>query len=161
MAPDDDAQSALSAYLDGECRPEERAGIDAHLATSARWQRDLEEVREVRELVRAAAEVDLPPGLLDDVIAAVAAVEVAAPVDAPVAPVADLAVARRSRGRIAAWVAGMAAAAAVGVAVIVPTEPVVNPPVAAVVRTHAVRSSVDGVPTDRLAQSSIRAGFLK
>jgi len=161
MSPEDEAQSVLSAYLDGECGPEERAGIDAHLATSAAWQRDLAEVREVRDLLRANAVVEPPAGLLDDIIAAVAAADVVEPTGTPVAPVADLAVARRSRRRIAAWVGGLAAAAAVGVAVVVPTEPVVNPPVASVVRTHAVRSSVDGVPAEKLAQSSIRAGFLK
>lgn len=161
MTPDDEAQSVLSAYLDGECTPEERAGLDAHLATSAAWQRDLAEVREVRDLLRAEAEVEMPDGMLDDIIAAVAAADAPATADAPVAPVADLETKRRSKGRIAAWVGGMAAAAAIGVAVVIPTQPVVNPPVAAVVRTHAARSSVDGVPTDKLAQSSIRAGFLK
>ena len=161
MTPDDEAQSVLSAYLDGECTPEERAGLDAHLATSAAWQRDLAEVREVRDLLRAEAVVEMPDGMLDDIIAAVAAVDAPAPADTPVAPVADLGTKRRSKGRVAAWVGGMAAAAAIGVAVVIPTQPVVNPPVAAVVRTHAARSSVDGVPTDKLAQSSIRAGFLK
>lgn len=161
MTPDDEAQSVLSAYLDGECTPEERAGLDAHLATSAAWQRDLAEVREVRDLLRAEAEVEMPDGMLDDIIAAVAAADAPATADAPVAPVADLDTKRRSKGRVAAWVGGMAAAAAIGVAVVIPTQPVVNPPVAAVVRTHAARSSVDGVPTDKLAQSSIRAGFLK
>ena len=91
----------------------------------------------------------------------VAAADAPAPADTPVAPVADLETKRRSKGRVAAWVGGMAAAAAIGVAVVIPTQSVVNPPVAAVVRTHAARSSVDGVPTDKLAQSSIRAGFLK
>lgn len=161
MTPDDEAQSVLSAYLDGECTPEERAGLDAHLATSAAWQRDLAEVREVRDLLRAEAVVEMPDGMLDDIIAAVAAADAPAAADTPVAPVADLETKRRSKGRIAAWVGGMAAAAAIGVAVVIPTQPVVNPPVAAVVRTHAARSSVDGVPTDKLAQSSIRAGFLK
>ena len=161
MTPDDEAQSVLSAYLDGECTPEERAGLDAHLATSAAWQRDLAEVREVRDLLRAEAVVEMPDGMLDDIIAAVAAADAPAPADTPVAPVADLETKRRSKGRIAAWVGGLAAAAAIGVAVVIPTQPVVNPPVAAVVRTHAARSSVDGVPTDKLAQSSIRAGFLK
>ncbi len=165
MTPDDEAQSVLSAYLDGECTPEERAGLDAHLATSAAWQRDLAEVREVRDLLRAEAVVEMPDGMLDDIIAAVAvavaAADAPAPADTPVAPVADLETKRRSKGRVAAWVGGMAAAAAIGVAVVIPTQPVVNPPVAAVVRTHAARSSVDGVPTDKLAQSSIRAGFLK
>ena len=161
MTPDDEAQSVLSAYLDGECTPEERAGLDAHLATSAAWQRDLAEVREVRDLLRSEAVVEMPDGMLDDIIAAVAAADAPAPADTPVAPVADLETKRRSKGRIAAWVGGMAAAAAIGVAVVIPTQPVVNPPVAAVVRTHAARSSVDGVPTDKLAQSSIRAGFLK
>jgi len=161
MTPDDEAQSVLSAYLDGECSPEERAGLDAHLATSAAWQRDLAELQEVRDLLRTNAEVEMPAGMLDDIIAEVAAADAPAAAEAPVAPVADLETKRRSKGRIAAWVGGMAAAAAIGVAVIVPTQPVVNPPVAAVVRTHAARSSVDGVPTDKLAQSSIRAGFLK
>lgn len=161
MSADDDAQSVLSAYLDGECDPEERAGLGAHLATSAAWQRDLAEVREVRDLLRANAEVEPPPGLLEDIVAEVAAADVPAPAATPIAPVGDLAAKRRSKGRVAAWVGGMAAAAAMGVAVIVPTQPVVDPPVAAVVRTHAARSSVDGVPTEKLAQSSIWAGFLK
>jgi anti-sigma factor RsiW len=161
MTPEDDAQAVLSAYLDGECTPEERARLDAHLATSAAWQQDLAEVREVRDLVRADAMVEMPAGLLDDIIAGVAAAEAPEVADAAVAPVADLETKRRSKGRVAAWVGGLAAAAAVGVAVIVPTQPAVNPPVAAVVRTHAARASVGVVPTDKLAQSSIWSGFLK
>ena len=31
MTPEDDAQAVLSAYLDGECTPEERTRLDAHL----------------------------------------------------------------------------------------------------------------------------------
>ena len=119
-----------------------------------------------REVAHAwqGAELVVPPfaeELADSIIAEVAAADAPVAADAPTAPVADLETKRRSKGRIAAWVGGMAAAAAIGVAIVVPTQPVVNPPVAAVVRTHAVRSSVDGVPTDKLAQSSIRAGFLK
>ena len=90
MTPEDDAQAVLSAYLDGECTPEERARLDAHLATSAAWQQDLAEVREVRDLLRADAMVEMPAGLLDDIIAGVAAAEAPEAADAPVAPVADL-----------------------------------------------------------------------
>jgi hypothetical protein len=49
----------------------------------------------------------------------------------------------------------------VAVAAVVPTAPVVQPNVAAAVRTHAARSSVDEPAAPKLSESAVRRGFLR
>ncbi len=50
----------LSAYLDGEATPAERYALDAHLSDCAQCQRELAELRQTRELVRALPAPPLP-----------------------------------------------------------------------------------------------------
>ena len=57
-------QEQLSAALDGMLTPDERAALDAHLAGCASCRRELEELRQVRSLLRAVAEPALPRSFL-------------------------------------------------------------------------------------------------
>lgn len=157
---DDDARAALSAYLDGEATPAERESVDARLAGSPEWRDELAEIGEVRDLLRAHAAVEPPAGALDEIIAAVAAADPVGTGSAS-APVVDLAARRRTRGRVAAWAGGAVAAAAMAVAVVVPAVPAAQPNVAAAVRTHAARSSVDEPAAPKLSETTVRRGFLQ
>lgn len=162
---EDDARAALSAYLDGEVSAEERSALEDRLADDPDWRRELDEITVVRDLLRAHAVVEPPAGSLEAITAAVAAADAddagrERSTGGP-APVVDLAARRRSRGRIAAWAGGAVAAAAMAVAVVVPATPTVQPDVAAAVRTHAARSSVDEPAAPKLSESAVRAGFLR
>ena len=57
-------QEQLSAALDGTLTPDERAALDAHLAGCASCRRELEELRQVRSLLRAVPEPALPRSFL-------------------------------------------------------------------------------------------------
>ena len=57
-------QEQLSAALDGMLTPDERAALDAHLAGCASCRRELEELRQVRSLLRAVPEPALPRSFL-------------------------------------------------------------------------------------------------
>jgi anti-sigma factor RsiW len=55
----------LSAYLDDELAPDERRGVDAHLAACPECRSDLEAERDVRQLVRDLPAVDPPFGFYE------------------------------------------------------------------------------------------------
>lgn len=57
-------QEQLSAALDGMLTPEEQAELDAHLAGCESCRRELEELRQVRSLLRAVPEPALPRSFL-------------------------------------------------------------------------------------------------
>ncbi|HEY7340892.1 MAG TPA: zf-HC2 domain-containing protein [Ktedonobacterales bacterium] len=57
-------QEQLSAALDGALTPEEQAALDAHLAECDTCARELEELRQVRRLLRAMPEPALPRSFL-------------------------------------------------------------------------------------------------
>ncbi|HEY1389089.1 MAG TPA: zf-HC2 domain-containing protein [Ktedonobacterales bacterium] len=57
-------QAQLSAALDGMLAPEEQAALDAHLAECDTCARELEELRQVRRLLRAMPEPALPRSFL-------------------------------------------------------------------------------------------------
>jgi hypothetical protein len=57
-------QEQLSAALDGMLAPDEQAMLDAHLAGCATCSRELEELRQVRRLLRAMPEPALPRSFL-------------------------------------------------------------------------------------------------
>jgi putative zinc finger protein len=57
-------QEQLSAALDGMLAPEEQAALDAHLAGCETCTRELEELRQVRMLLRAMPEPALPRSFL-------------------------------------------------------------------------------------------------
>ncbi|MGH9014634.1 MAG: zf-HC2 domain-containing protein, partial [Acidimicrobiia bacterium] len=62
-APDE----RLSAYLDGELGPAERAGVDDLLAGSQEWRSALVEVAWARDAVRHLPRREAPPGFWEGV----------------------------------------------------------------------------------------------
>ena len=150
--PDDDV---FSAYLDGELAPVERAAFEARLAADTDARAELDEVSEVRTLVRGLAAPVPPAGFVDDLLAAGAADEAAdrsAP--DPAAPVVELDAhrsRRRGRARFAAGIAAAAAAVALIVAVAVPSQTSANPALATDVRVHQAGAAASGDPVSGLA----------
>jgi anti-sigma factor RsiW len=140
MSTIDPPEELLSAYVDGEATPDERALVERKLEESAEWRGVLEEVQSTRGLLRALPVSEAPTGFWDSVLHP----DIAAPV--------QLETARRRRGKQAiGWLAGVAAAAAIAAVVLVPGESRVKPAVATLVSRHAVRSSVSEEPVSQLA----------
>jgi anti-sigma factor RsiW len=152
MTPPEDLlpEDLLSAYVDGEATPEERAVVERELATSPEWRAVLAELEDTRSLLRGLPARDAPDGFWTDLLAPDDAGE-GGGAGAPPAPPASLDTRRKRRTRIAGWVAGAAAAAAVLAVVLVPRESTVKPPVASLVTSHAARSSVSDEPVSQLA----------
>jgi anti-sigma factor RsiW len=140
MSTIDPPEDLLSAYLDGEATPDERALVERRLEESAEWRAVLDEVSTTREMLRALPMSEAPPGFWDSVLQP----DIAAPV--------QLETARRRRGKkVIGWLAGAAAAAAIAAVVMVPGQSRVKPAVATLVSRHAVRSSVSEEPVSQLA----------
>jgi anti-sigma factor RsiW len=151
---DDDV---FSAYLDGELTPVERAAFEARLAADEGARAELDEVAEVRTLVRGLGAAESPAGFVDELLAVGAADELAASEDAEpgtVTPVADLTAdrtRRRGRSRFAALAVGAAAAVALVVAVAVPQRSANRPALATEVRVHQAGAAASGDPVSGLA----------
>ena len=67
---DDDV---FSAYLDGELTPVERAAFEARVVADGAARAELDEVAEVRSLVRDLGSVAMPTGFVDELLATGAA----------------------------------------------------------------------------------------
>jgi anti-sigma factor RsiW len=151
---DDDV---FSAYLDGELAPVERAAFEARLAADADARAELDDVAEVRTLVRGLGAVAPPAGFVDELLAIGAAEAAEEDTDdepGTVAPAADLAAARthrRGRSRFAALAVGAAAAVALVVAVVVPKQSSNRPALATEVRVHQAGAAASGDPVSGLA----------
>jgi anti-sigma factor RsiW len=66
----------LSAYLDGELEPEQRADVEGHVATCDACRRELAGVETARRLVRDLGDVEVPDGYFEGLLAGgVAALE--------------------------------------------------------------------------------------
>ncbi len=140
MSTIDPPEELLSAYLDGEATPEERALVERRLEESGEWRQVLKEVRATRELLMALPVREAPTGFWDSVL------------QPDIAPPVPLETVRRRRGKqVIGWLAGAAAAAAIAAVVLVPGESRVKPAVATLVSRHAVRSSVTEEPVSQLA----------
>lgn len=140
MTPIDPPEELLSAYLDDEVTPDERAAVEARLAESAEWRAVLDEVRETRVLLRGLPLREAPTGFWDSVL------------QPDIAPPVSIDPARRRRGKRAiAWLAGAAAAAAIVAVLLVPSQSRVKPAVATLVSRHAARSSMTEEPLSQLA----------
>jgi predicted anti-sigma-YlaC factor YlaD len=99
--PDD----LLADYVDGTLEPRERAEVDAHLAGCERCRADLRSATRARSELRGVPEARMPSDLRERVLARTATESIPAPT--------SLAQAReRRRPAPAAWLAGVAAAAA-------------------------------------------------
>lgn len=149
-----DADDAFSAYLDDELTPVERAAFEARLAADADARAEVDGIAEVRSLVRGLGAVELPAGLIDELIVAGSAEGLGGDDDAQAAPVVDLDSARQRRrgpARFAAVAGGVAAAVALVVAVVVPNQAVARPALATEVRVHQAGSAASGDPVSGLA----------
>jgi anti-sigma factor RsiW len=142
--------AALSAHLDGELTAGEQAELDARLAADETLRRELAEVAEVRTRVRGLGPAAPPPGLLDDVVRAVAA--------APVSGVVVGLDVHRRRGRVALAAVAAVAAAAV-LAVVVPDRSRSAPSIATAVRTHQAGTAAAGDPVSGLAPLATPMGL--
>jgi anti-sigma factor RsiW len=140
MSTIDPPEELLSAYLDGEATPEERALVEHRLEESEEWRAVLDEVRSTRELLLELPTHEAPTGFWDSVL------------QPDIAPPVRLDRARNRRGKRAiTWLAGAAAAAAIVAVVAVPGPTRVKPAVATLVSRHALRSSVTEEPVSQLA----------
>ena len=152
--PDAMDDSLLSAYLDGEL------DADARALRSKRGSRNrpsgavLEEVRAVRDAVRALPLVDAPAGFYDELLG-------------PDRRALDLDAARRRRAarpksltRRLTSVAAAATFVVLGVA-LVPREATVQPPLNTFTNAHAERSSVGNDVVSNLAGASVTPGVGK
>ena len=143
MSTIDPPEELISAYLDGEATPDERALVERQLAESEEWR---DSPRRGAVDARAAARAADARGA-DRVLGfrAPAGHRAAGAISTPSA---------RSAGASgpSRWLAGAAAAAAAIVAVVlVPQQSKVKPAVATLVSRHAVRSSVTEEPVSELA----------
>lgn len=116
----------LSAYLDGEVRPEEQALVGTHLATCEECRVELADLHAARAALRSLPVLEMPPGLAP------------APPPEVVVPL---------RRRAAAWVAAAAAAIlvlVVGLATVLAPR-AVPIPLEEVSNRHTARVSLDPV----------------
>jgi anti-sigma factor RsiW len=148
------SEDLLSAYVDNELTPNERAMVETRVRQSPELQAVLEDVQASRAAVRALGLRDAPPGfwtrvLLDDAAAAGA--------DTNVTELRPRRTHRATRWLVAA--SGVAAAAVLAAVILVPQPHKVTPPVAAFTDAHAVRSSLDSDAASSLAPIALQAGF--
>jgi anti-sigma factor RsiW len=140
MSTIDPPEELLSAYLDGEATPDERALVERRLEESGEWRVVLEEVRSTRELLLDLPTREAPTGFWDSLL------------QPDIAPPVQLEEVRKRRGKqVITWLAGAAAAAAIVAVMLVPGQSQVKPAVATLVSRHAVRSSVTEEPVSQLA----------
>lgn len=144
----------LSALLDGELSAAEREAVEAHVATDVDARRALDELAEVRALVRALPEPVAPAGFLDALIETTVA-----PADGDADRVGVVALADRRRRRWPWTLAGAAAAAAVLLAVVVPGPHRAHPSLATDVRVHQAGAAATGDPVSGLAPLAAPMGL--
>lgn len=146
----------VSAYLDGELDPVERSSFTAALDQDPSLRTELDEVREVRDLVRGLDAPAMPDDLVDRLLAAGAAdADAATSVAGDAAPVVAIGAARSSRRRgwtrFAAAAVGVAAGVAVVAAVALPGPERGAPALATQVRVHQAGTAASGDPVSGLA----------
>ena len=160
MTPAELSEDLLSAYVDGELDAPTRAAVEARLAESAAWREVLADVEAARNALRALPPVDLTAEAWARVVAAVAADE-----PAPSPPPAPPRVSMLRRGlhqRSVRWIgaaAGVAAAAVIVAAVVLPGRQNVTPKVATFSTQQSARASVVGDPVSVLAGVGLMHGL--
>ena len=148
-----DRDDVVSAYLDGELTPVERAAFEARLAADADARAEVDDVAEVRTLVRGLPLPSMPAGFVDELLATGTADDAAAETG-DAAPVLDLDTARTrrsGRARFAAYAGAAAAAVALVVAVAMPAQTSAKPALATDVRVHQAGAAASGDPVSGLA----------
>lgn len=145
----------VSAYLDGELDEFDRAVFVAALEQDADLRAELDEIDEVRALVRGLDPPAMPEDFVDRLLAVGAADADAAVTSAAAsAPVVDLEAARTRRlgwTRFAAAAVGVAAAGAIVLAVALPGPDRSAPALATQVRVHQAATAASGDPVSGLA----------
>jgi anti-sigma factor RsiW len=136
MHGSDHAADALSALLDGQLAPADEQIVRSHLAGCPACAAELREVEMARAWVRGLPIVEPPVGFYERLLAT-----------------------PRRRRWGAASLAAAAAASVAFVGVLPAREAPVKPPVAALIRTHAVTASVDGDPVSHLATAGVPMSF--
>ena len=136
----------LSAYLDGECTADERAVIEARLASDPEWQAELEEITAARDAVRALPMREVPAGFFEGMT-----IEDADDIDnAPSRP--QHVWARRTLSIVAV-------AAAIGFAFMIATPshsgPQVTPAIAAMSDAHGATASLENDPAVGIAPVAV------
>ncbi|HVJ67224.1 MAG TPA: zf-HC2 domain-containing protein [Caulifigura sp.] len=107
-----DFDELLSAYLDGEVTPEERAAVERRLEQSPAMRETLDELSEVGELVRSLPRARAPEDLPNRVVAAIS--------NRPLAGKAAAAGSARWLRAWPLWAAGTVLAAGVAIVVMLP-----------------------------------------
>ena len=142
----------LSAYLDDELTPNERADVERRLAESPALRAELDEVRGARDAMRGLPAREAPAGFWDNVITGVRDTDIeAGDTQVEAAPVVDLDGRRRRLQRIGVFAGAAAAAAAIIAVVLIPGRTSVRPNVTAVATQHAASSSDLGDSISSLA----------
>ncbi len=150
VAPFDDARA--SAYLDDQLDATERREVAALLDADPEWARGLDELAQTRTLVRGLAVVEPPAGFLESLVT-----NDATPTGATVT---DLdAVRHRRTRRLTGAFAAIAAAAALLVAVVVPSVARTHPALATDVRVHQAGVAASSDPVSGLAPLGTSMGF--
>jgi hypothetical protein len=135
--PSEHVGDALSALLDRELAPHEEATVRTHVEACGACAAELAQVELARTWLRALPALDPPFGFVERLVMR----------------------GRRRRRGAAVALAGAAAASVAFVGMLPAREQPVRPPVASLVRTHAVTASVDGEPLTELAPAGVPVGF--
>ncbi len=164
----EDLLELASAYADGEMSVEESRSFEAELGASPELSKELLEITELRGLLRANGQEEMPAGMLNLIVAVVGAAEEHpggidddAGMSESAGGVVTITERPRTQRRIVKWFAGAAAAACLLVVVGMPGSGSVAPPIAASVQTHAARSSLDEPAVEKMSAASVSAGFLR
>jgi anti-sigma factor RsiW len=141
----------LSALLDDELAPDERAAVDERLAHDEQARGVLAELVDVRGAVRALPWPEPADGVMERIVAAVAN-----------DGVVSMDEARTRRRRVMPWMAAASIAAAIAVAIVLPARVHrVAPPVATLTQAHGAQSSDAGDPLPALASVAVPVRFAR
>ena len=147
------SRDLISAYLDGECTPEEADAVRERIAADAEWRAEFEDVRSARDVVRALPSLAVPASCWDGVARAIQ--DDTQPVVVPL---------RRHRARNTVFAVGgtaVASAAAVLALVFITDPPAsdrpVRPAVAVLGNVHGARATAAGEPMTRVATAAVVA----
>ena len=135
---------ALSAFLDGELGPGERAAAESHLTACDHCRSELDRAAVARAQVRALPSVEPPAGWRQRMLQQ----RPAAGVRGPAATGVPLQ--RRRRAAVAALVASAAASVTL-LRLVSGAQTPVTPAVGRLVEAHAATASVEGDPLTQLA----------
>lgn len=144
MTPELPESEVLSAYLDDECTPVERALVADNLERDPQWRAALADLQFARDAVRALPSREPPSGFIEGLLAA---------------PEPEQAASARARRTLRA-LSTVAAVAAGVVGLVIATTPsrsntAVTPQLSTLSDTHGATSSLEGEPISNLATAVV------